>query len=111
MPARSASVSRARGAQEGGVGVSVNLRLHQEIFFRQIHPHRSHTDLFGFDGGDNCRMEHECIEPQRWIGVFYPMEPYLFRTALCFINDFCWSGALQGWSSSLDFGLLAGTFV
>jgi hypothetical protein len=50
-------------------------------------------DLFDFDGSDNSRPEHECIELPYRIGVFYPVISPLLCASLCFFNGFCWSGA------------------
>ena len=105
------SSSRARGAHAGEVGVRAALRLRQEIIFQQTHSHRSHADLFDFDGSDNSLPEHECIELPYRIGVFYPVISPLLCASLCFFNGFCWSGAPHGWSSSLYSGCWPGQLV
>ena len=88
MPARSASVSRARGAHEEEAGVSAVRQLfRQQVLEKRILIDRM-PDLFDFDGSDNSRPEHECIELPYRIGVFYPVISHFLCTALCFFNGF-----------------------
>ena len=70
----------------------------------------SMPDLFNFDGGDYCRPEHECIELPFRIGVFLSSDiPFSLHSAVL-LQWLLLADAPQGWSSSLYFGLLAGTF-